>query len=143
MKKILLALPIFFISSLAYAAGGPIPGVNVSLEQITGSTIPTESECLRTGGKIIHKRGKTFCASKRMSGSGVTDNNGDFTLKTGGGNTDNNGDFTLKSGSIKNHKNAMKKMSGTNNTDQNGDFTLKHGGHAGKAWGGIKKGAGF
>jgi len=61
MRKTVLILSPLFTSGLAYAAGGPIPGVDVSLEQIPGGTILTESVSLGTGGKIIHKRGKISC----------------------------------------------------------------------------------
>jgi len=84
MKKMLLILPLFFTASLAFAAGGPIPGVNVSLEQIPGGVYHTQGDCLKQGGQIMHKRGKTYCVMKRLSGPGSPNPEGDFTLKNGG-----------------------------------------------------------
>jgi len=74
MKKMALMLPLFFTANLAFAAGGPIPGVNVSLEQIPGGVYHTQGDCLNQGGQIMHERGKTYCVMKRRSGFGNTDN---------------------------------------------------------------------
>jgi len=63
MKITILILPFLFIAGSAYA-GDPIPGVDVSLEQIPGSVYKTESDCVKHGGSIIHKQGKTFCHMK-------------------------------------------------------------------------------
>jgi len=63
MKKILLVLSILFTASLANAAGDPVPGVGVSLEQIPGGVYHTQSDCIRRGGSIIHKNGRTYCNS--------------------------------------------------------------------------------
>ena len=50
-------------------AGDPIPGVDVSLEQVPGGVrgIATESECERLGGYIVKKEGKTFCALRKKA----------------------------------------------------------------------------
>ena len=63
MKDIILILSLLFAAGLAYA-GDPIPGVDVSLEQIPGSVYKTESDCAKHGGSIIHKQGHTFCHVK-------------------------------------------------------------------------------
>ena len=43
-------------------AGDPIPGVDVSLEQIPGGKIASQSQCLNRGGKILKKDSGTYCA---------------------------------------------------------------------------------
>ena len=51
-------------SNYSRLAGDPIPGVDVSLEQIPGGTFKTPEECVRKGGHVINRNGKQFC---RMS----------------------------------------------------------------------------
>ena len=63
MKKMLLVLSLCFAASAAFAAGDPIPGVDVSLQQIPGGIYHTQGDCLNQGGSIVHKHGNTFCHS--------------------------------------------------------------------------------
>jgi len=63
MKRLLLILSLFFAASLAQAAGDPVPGVGVSLEQIPGGVYHIQSDCTKRGGSIIHKNGRTYCSS--------------------------------------------------------------------------------
>jgi len=63
MKISILVLSLLFTAGLANA-GDPIPGVDVSLEQIPGGVYKTESDCVKHGGSIVHKQGKTFCNMK-------------------------------------------------------------------------------
>jgi len=63
MKITILILSLLFTVGIANA-GDPIPGVDVSLEQIPGGVYKTESDCVKHGGSIVHKQGKTFCHAK-------------------------------------------------------------------------------
>lgn len=51
-------------SNFSRLAGDPIPGVDVSLEQIPGGIYRTPAECVRKGGRVIHQNGKQFCQRK-------------------------------------------------------------------------------
>jgi len=48
-------------SNFSRLAGDPIPGVDVSLEQIPGGVYRTPAECVRSGGRVTHQNGKQFC----------------------------------------------------------------------------------
>jgi len=60
MKITTLILSLLFTVGIANA-GDPIPGVDVSLEQIPGGVYKTESDCVNHGGSIVHKQDKIFC----------------------------------------------------------------------------------
>ncbi len=61
MKKILLILSLFFAAGLASAAGDPVPGVGVSLEQIPGGIYHTQRDCTKKGGMVIQIQGVAYC----------------------------------------------------------------------------------
>jgi len=65
MNIIILILSLLFTVGIANA-GDPIPGVDVSLEQIPGGVYKTQSDCVKHGGRIVNKGGNVFCKKKRI-----------------------------------------------------------------------------
>jgi len=51
-------------SNFSRIAGDPIPGVDVSLEQIPGGIYRTPEECVRKGGRVVYQNGKQFCQQR-------------------------------------------------------------------------------
>ncbi len=45
-------------------SGDPIPGVDVSLEQIPGGRYATAGQCRSRGGSVVRRSGKTYCAKR-------------------------------------------------------------------------------
>jgi len=75
MKITILILSLLFTVGIANA-GDPIPGVDVSLEQIPGGVYKTESDCMKRGGRIVNKGGNVFCKKKRIVVNTETGNDG-------------------------------------------------------------------
>jgi len=65
MKKVITNSIAFGITMMiplsAAIAGDPVPGIDVSLEQIPGGIYKSTTDCLNVGGTITHKNGKKFC----------------------------------------------------------------------------------
>ena len=51
--------------------GDPIPGVDVSLEQIPGGRVATTGQCRSKGGSVVRRSGKTYCAFRRRTGTRI------------------------------------------------------------------------
>ncbi len=89
MKKILLILSLCFAGSSAFAAGDPVPGVDVSLEQIPGGIYHTQGDCLKQGGTIVHERGNIFCKNKKIVANTETGDDGSYDFRHQGRNKGN------------------------------------------------------
>ncbi|MEM7425699.1 MAG: hypothetical protein AAF441_06360 [Pseudomonadota bacterium] len=59
-----VAAAFLVVPSTAAHSGDPIPGVDVSLEQIPGGRYATVGQCRRNGGAMVRRSGKTYCARR-------------------------------------------------------------------------------